>query len=321
MRLSIAMCTYNGGAYLREQLESIRAQTRPPDELVVCDDGSSDATRETLRAFAAGAAFPVRLHFNEYNLGSTKNFEQAIRRCDGEIIALADQDDVWRPDKLERLEQAMIASPRAGLVFTDAEVVDECLRPLGRLLFRSFGFTPSRQQMVKQGRAFELLLAQNVVTGATMAFRAHLRGLILPIPTAFPLIHDGWIALITAAVADLTFINQPLMKYRQHARQQMGVNPNTLMTSVTVAKKAELSAYLDHVEQFRRAYDRLSASQDLCRERVLPLLEAKINHLRARAAMPAHRLRRIPIVLKEALSRRYRRYSRGMYSAARDLVF
>jgi glycosyltransferase involved in cell wall biosynthesis len=320
MKLSIAMCTYNGGAYLYEQLESICAQTRLPDELVVCDDGSSDATREILQSFAARAAFPVRLFFNEHNLRSTKNFEQAIRRCDGDIIALSDQDDVWQTEKLERLEKAFLAKPQAGLVFTDAEVVDEHLRPLGHLLFPAFGFTPKRQKMVTSGKAFAVLLTQNIVTGATMAFRAHLRSLILPIPTAFPLIHDGWIALIIAAVTDLIFINQPLIKYRQHAHQQMGVRPEAFLKSVTVARKTGPSAYMNHVEQFERAYDHLLANRNLCRERVLPLLKAKIDHLSARAGMPVHRLSRIPVVLREVLNRRYFRYSRGLYSAARDLM-
>ncbi|MEN3334577.1 MAG: hypothetical protein V7641_3942 [Blastocatellia bacterium] len=321
MKLSIAMCTYNGGAYLREQLESICTQTRLPDELVICDDGSSDATRDILQTFVARAAFPVRLFFNAHNLGSTKNFEQAIRRCDGEIIALSDQDDVWKTEKLERLEKALLARPQAGLVFTNAEVVDENLRPLGHRLFPAFGFTPKRQKMVTSGKVFEVLLTQNIVTGATMAFRADLRSLILPIPTEFPLIHDGWIALIIAAVADLIFINQPLIKYRQHVHQQMGVRQEEFLKSVTVARKTDPSVYMNHVEQFERAYDHLLANRDLCRERVQPLLEAKIKHLRARAAMPAHRLSRIPVVFREVLSRRYSRYSRGLYSAARDLAF
>src|SRR5882762_9087557 len=100
MKISIAMCTYNGARYLREQLDSIAAQTRPPSELIVCDDNSLDETREIVAGFAASAPFPVRLGVNEQNLGSIRNFERAIKLCEGDLIALSDQDDVWLPEKL-----------------------------------------------------------------------------------------------------------------------------------------------------------------------------------------------------------------------------
>ncbi len=101
VKLSIAMCTYNGAAYLSEQFESLATQTRVPDELVVCDDSSTDKhTREMVEAFARRAPFAVRLFVNKQNLGSKRSFELAIRRCRGEIIFLCDQDDVWREDKL-----------------------------------------------------------------------------------------------------------------------------------------------------------------------------------------------------------------------------
>src|SRR3954470_19039846 len=85
---SVAMCTYNGARFLGAQLASVAAQTRPPDELVVCDDRSTDETADIVRAFASRAPFPVRLHVNEENLGSTKNFERALSFCEGEVIVL-----------------------------------------------------------------------------------------------------------------------------------------------------------------------------------------------------------------------------------------
>jgi glycosyltransferase involved in cell wall biosynthesis len=320
-KISVAMCTYNGGAYLNEQLESIQAQSRLPDELVICDDNSSDTTSELLQTFVARAAFPVHVHLNARNLGSTKNFEKALGLCNGDIIALSDQDDVWQAEKLERIEKTFLAAPQASLVFTNAEIVDERLRPLGRQLFSSVGLTPRQQNKVRQGRAFEVLLAQNFVTGATLAFHSHWRRLILPIPTEFPLIHDAWLALVIAAVADLVFIDEPLIQYRQHPRQQMGARQQGVLESVTMTQKTSSSAYLNDAEQFGRVYNRLLANRELCRERMLSLLAAKIDHLHARARMPAHRLRRIPVVLGEMLGRRYARYSRGLYSAAKDMLF
>ncbi|HZB45894.1 MAG TPA: glycosyltransferase family 2 protein, partial [Pyrinomonadaceae bacterium] len=207
MKFSVAMCTYNGARFLREQLDSIAAQTRPPDELVVCDDRSTDSTTALVEEFASSAAFPVRLHVNTENLGSTKNFERAVRLCTGDLIALADQDDVWLPEKLKLSEEALARSPRVGLVFTDAEVVDAALAPLGFTLWQRIDFSANEKARIRRGRGFDVLLEHNVVTGATMAFRAELRPLVLPIPTEGRLIHDGWIALLAAAVSDLAFVD------------------------------------------------------------------------------------------------------------------
>ena len=132
--ISVALCTYNGARYLQQQLESIAGQTRRPDEVVVCDDGSGDSTMEFVRSFAKTATFHVRVYQNDRVLGVTKNFDQAIGYCTGDMIALSDQDDVWHPQKLVRMEQAFAASPRVGAVFWDAEVVDSELRPLGHRL-------------------------------------------------------------------------------------------------------------------------------------------------------------------------------------------
>src|SRR5215510_13144854 len=100
VKISIAMCTHNGAPYLAEQLNSILAQTRLPDEVVVCDDCSSDNSRAILESFASKAPFLVSLQFNEQRLGSTKNFEKTIELCQGDVIALCDQDDVWSIEKL-----------------------------------------------------------------------------------------------------------------------------------------------------------------------------------------------------------------------------
>ena len=94
MKTSIALCTYNGEKFLREQLDSIALQTLLPDELVACDDRSCDSTMEILQEFRERVSFPVHIHQNEENLGSTKNFEKAIKLCSGDIIALCDQADV-----------------------------------------------------------------------------------------------------------------------------------------------------------------------------------------------------------------------------------
>jgi glycosyltransferase involved in cell wall biosynthesis len=222
MNLSIAMCTFNGAAYLAEQLESLAAQTRLPDELVVNDDQSTDdGTREIVAAFTRTAPFPVRLSVNEKTLGSKQNFAKAIDLCRGDIIFLCDQDDVWGPDKLARIEETFRLQPETGLVFSDAEVVSEDLVPMRHL---ADDFNSECRAQLREGRAFHALLHNYLVTGATMAFASRFKSLVLPIPDETILQHDAWIALIIAATAPVVFLPEALIKYRQHLGQQIGVS-------------------------------------------------------------------------------------------------
>lgn len=325
MKISVAMCTYDGERFLREQLASIAAQERPPAELVVCDDRSSDSTCEIVREFAAAAPFRVRLHVNERNLGSTKNFERAIGLCGGEVIALSDQDDVWLPSKLRRIAERFEAEPGAGLVFTDAEVVDEHLRPLGYRLWESVGFDAAHQRLVRGGRALDVLLPGWTVTGATLAFRSAYKNLVLEIPDDLALIHDGWIALMIASVAGVSFVEEPLVKYRQHSRQQIGARERRARDEAGARGLKEAmrrpNSYEEMIAIGGRARRRLAERRgEYGGGEALAELEARLKHLRARASLPEGRLRRARCVLRELLSRRYHLYSNGVYSAVKDLL-
>ncbi len=164
-RLSIAMCTYNGAKYIQEQLDSIAAQSRLPDELVVCDDRSSDNTIEIVKSFGSKVPFPVRLYLNEENLGIIKNFEKAISLCTGNIIALSDQDDVWKPNKIEKILTAFAENLGAGYVFSNAELVNESLMPLGSSLWESLGIEDNFLEEYSQDTQVRILLKQSVTWG------------------------------------------------------------------------------------------------------------------------------------------------------------
>ena len=331
-KLSLAMCTYNGGRYLAEQLESVAAQTRPPDELVVYDDCSTDDTRAIVEAFAERASFPVRLLVNEQNLGSTRNFERAIAACAGDLIALADQDDVWLPQKLELLERELEGKPDVGLAFSDGQVVDEDLRPLGVSVWESIRFGQDEQRQFSEGRAFDVLLDHNVVTGAAMAFRAEFRKLVLPLPTdvvhdGWRVIHDGWIALLISATAGVAYVPERLFKYRQHAGQQLGLRgtleaneppPGTPQRLREAARRRNV--FTSELNYLRAISERLAACTDFNpRPRLMADLHARQAHLETRAALPASRPQRFAPVLRELLARRYHLYSNGLSSAAKDL--
>ncbi len=317
--LSVAMCTYNGAQYLQEQLDSIAAQSRLPNELVVCDDGSTDATLQVLERFQEKAPFSVKVYRNETNLGPTKNFEKAIGLCSGDIIALSDQDDVWMPRKLERLERALEDHPDAGYVFSDALVVDEGLRPLGYTMWNRVSFTTRRRRRFEQGYQLEVLLKHNVVTGATMAFRAELRDWILQIPNQW--VHDAWIALLASTSgARGIFIEEPLIKYRQHTNQVIGGMKISFHEQVRQAFSTKGEAYTHEATEFIQALDRL-ISTGKGNGKAQELIEAKIQHLRAREALYVSTpLKCVRIVLQELLAGRYYKFSNGWKSIAKDLL-
>ena len=319
--ISIAMCTYNGVRHLREQLQSIAGQTRLPDEMVVCDDCSTDTTREILESFATAVAFKVSVHFNERNLGSTKNFERAVSLCQGDLIALCDQDDVWMPDKLEQLEVEFDRAPKVGLIFTDAENMDEASRPAGYTLWEKLPVPAAERRRLRSARAIDELLAGSTVTGATMAFRARFKDLLLPIPTHLPIIHDAWIAILIAAVSEVLPFATPLLRYRQHAEQQVGAKERKQGEGGVREAIRRPTSYDAMIEISMQVQQRLSEHRDVYKsDEALSMLAARLTHLRMRANLPAPALPRFNCVVRELSTGRYHLYSRGLFSAAKDLL-
>jgi len=348
MKISVAMCTYNGSAYLAEQLESIAAQTRLPDELVVCDDRSTDATSEIVRSFAEKVSFPVHFIVNEKNLGVTRNFEKAISLCTGDVIALTDQDDVWMHEKLAVFEREFTLKPHLGLIFTDGEVVDEKLNPMNRRIW-DYYFSGDKRRQFEQGKEIEILVWSDTVTGATAALRAELKTRLIPVPLDCGFIHDGWLGLLAACHSHIGFVSQPLIKYRQHQEQQCGVpkksgNPNQGISqkekhrrtlALLRARLHALQTALDFCERreveeqsgiARKRTDEeaiLLKPLDAAKSglsRVIAELSQMVKHLERRNDLPASRLRRLKIVSNELLAGNYFRYSKGFGSAIRDLI-
>lgn len=124
-KISVAMTTYNGDKYLSEQLESISKQTLLPDELVICDDASTDATREVIIKYTLNAPFVVRVYVNEKNIGFTKNFEKAISLASGDLIFLCDQDDIWFPNKIKCIAELFQRERNLQIAVNDCEFYSE----------------------------------------------------------------------------------------------------------------------------------------------------------------------------------------------------
>jgi glycosyltransferase involved in cell wall biosynthesis len=219
--LSVAMCTYNGARYLSAQLESIARQTRLPDELIICDDHSTDATPELLEQFEKTAPFQVRLFHNPTRLGVVANFSKAITLTTGRYIALSDQDDIWLPQRLERSLLAIRTAEECYgphtpvLVHTDLSVLGEG----GDIISPSFMRFQHLQHVTTD--PLRILLTQNFVTGCTILMNAPLKLSATPIPTSV-LIHDWWLALIASCIGKIVFLNEQSVFYRQHNSNTIG---------------------------------------------------------------------------------------------------
>lgn len=321
LRISVAMCTYNGSQFLLEQLESIAAQVKLPDELIVCDDCSTDNTVDISRKFAARASFPVSIVVNDSRLGSTKNFEKAISLCQFEIIALCDQDDIWRPQKLNRIAEVFCHDKCVGAVFSDAELIDENSQPLGKTLWSSSRFNLREQKQFESGQGLRVMLKHPVVAGATMGLRSEFRDLALPIPPNH--IHDHWMALLIASISKISPLKDRLVRYRKHAAQQLGPsNIESTWQLIQVSRRMSRDDYLLEAKRFNEACERLC---DRCatfrpHPNALRLIRQKITHERARGNLPTSKVLRLPSIIRETATFRYWRYSNGFGSVAKDVL-
>jgi len=313
--ISVALCTYNGAGFLKEQLYSYAAQTHLPGELVANDDLSDDETLQILEDQTEQLPFPVRLGQNTKRCGIRKNFEQAIFRCSKKYIALSDQDDVWFPEKLQHFAKEF--ADGADWVCCDADVVDDKLVSQGYTMWQRTKFTTKEKKNAKDGRILEVLLKHYAIAGATLAFRADLRDIVLPIPPDWH--YDAWIVAVLSAISKGVLIDIPLQQYRQHDSNVIGGGKRSLIKEALAAfslnrenyYRKEITCWMQLAERLSNM-DVPSYSQTL--------IDLKIEHLKRRAAFPSMRLTRLPMVIREILQGGYKRFARNWGSVAIDLL-
>lgn len=241
-RIAILLPTWNGERFLRAQVDSLLAQDYP-DFIIVCrDDGSRDASPAIIADYAA--RFPQRFHIvpaDGRNLGASGSFawlmdyvltHKAALGLASAWVMPSDQDDVWHAGKLRRsmahMQALQAESPGLPLlVHGDLEVVDESLATIAPSFVRYQGLQPLRNR-------FARLLVSNTVTGCTALCNEALLRRALPIPPA-ALMHDWWLALVAGAFGRLSFIDAPLLQYRQHGANTIGAKeyqPSALFQNV-----------------------------------------------------------------------------------------
>ena len=226
--ISVAMCTYNGANFIEEQLLSIFGQTKYVDEIVICDDQSSDDTVERIRRLAERFPGRIRLFINEERLYVSANFEKAILLCRGNFIFLSDQDDVWHDNKVETLCNWLLQHPDKDVVFSDSRIVDKDGKPLTeKTLFDISGLDKKALRWFDEGLAPEMFLYVCRAGGLTMAIR---KSFVPKIrvrrdvwKVALGAIHDESIALCAVGYNKLGYCNEVLMDYRLHGNNSEGM--------------------------------------------------------------------------------------------------
>lgn len=202
--VSIALCTYNSGNYLSLLLESLLVQTYENIEIICCDDKSTDNTQLTLLAYQTKYPEIIRLHFNETNIGYTKNFEQCLLFCNGDFIAIADHDDIWMKAKIEKL---LAKIGEAMLIYSDSIYIDKEGREIGRQLTTKFNLhnRPDPRSFV----------FASSVWGHTVLLKKELLKIVLPAPGGAP--YDTWLAYTAASISEVRYLPEPLTYWRQHS--------------------------------------------------------------------------------------------------------
>jgi len=220
--VDILLPTYNGEAFLNEQLDSLLQQTFTGWHLLLRDDGSEDATQSIFSAFQQ--KFPDRVRIiqdSEGNVGVTKSFSILAQASNAPYVAFCDQDDVWLPNKLEitlnklRELENISAAPQPIMVFSDLEVVDNTLNPISESFWECQKLEPSIATRLYQ------ILAQNVVTGCTMIINRQAKELCFPVACK-NVLHDHWVAMNVCKYGINAYIERPLVKYRQHDINVLG---------------------------------------------------------------------------------------------------
>lgn len=222
MKISVALITFNGSKFIKEQIDSILNQNEAVDEIIIFDDQSTDNTWNLLVEFQRKYSNKIYLFQNEKNIGYYANIQQAIKRCTNEIICLADQDDIWLPDKIATLKQYFNDHSDVAGICTNGFIVDEYSEIMSKYdLWERMSFPFN---LVSKSNLFKeyIYTVENAATGATIAFKKSALDLDKPFPTIPLLIHDRWIVMKLFEASKVAFLNKKLIKYRIHNQQSIG---------------------------------------------------------------------------------------------------
>lgn len=321
MEISVAMCTYNGEEFIEQQLQSILDQTLLPRQIVISDDGSSDETLSIIQQvwsrFKKSNRHEVDLELvimeNHTSLGVTKNFEQALTACTYPLIALSDQDDVWVPEKLEKLSSFFEQDKEVLFAFSNSRLVNEHGKSIGSTSFQALGVTRKEKKLIQHGHALQVFLRRNLATGATVMLKREILEAAVPFPHGW--VHDEWLALISSCTGNVIMVDDSLIDYRQHSTNQIGMKKPTLRHHIgrLVFPRTERNFKL-----LQRA--QAMSEHHFLRVNYPEVALEKLQHEETRQSYPVSRIRRLLPIIREVGSGRYWTCGLGVQDVARDLI-
>lgn len=199
--VSVCIAAYNGQKYIKEQINSILTQIRDSDEIIISDDGSTDDTLSIIKEIEDQR---IKVVSNFRRRGIIGNFENALEYASGKYIFLSDQDDIWLPQKYERM---LAELKNFDLVHSDSIVTDEKLS----VIYSSF------YEVYKNGPGIVKNIVRSTYFGSHMAFRKEILEVALPFPKTDEIGHDLWLGMVSEIVGKVSFIDDKLLLYRRHA--------------------------------------------------------------------------------------------------------
>lgn len=252
-KVDILLATYNGEEYLREQIDSILNQTYTEFRLLISDDGSKDATRKILEEYKSKDS-RIEVFMQEKNLGVVKNFEFLLGKVEAKYYMFSDQDDIWKETKIEKSLKKI--EEGFDLVYSDLEVVDENLN----VTYSSYWKLKGIYNKIKKYNNFEALYLNNFVTGCTLISRKELINTFMPLPnTSKFVLHDYWISLIISQNGKIAYIEEPLIKYRQHKNNKVGSKKKSdelksideIRSLFIQVKKEHFKVFIENEDKFK----------------------------------------------------------------------
>lgn len=276
-KISIVMTTYNGSKYILQQLDSIRMQTRAADEVVICDDGSTDGTFELVQSYISeyGLYGKWYVYENELNLGWRRNFYEATKKATGDIIFFSDHDDVWCEDKLEKMAYVM-ACTGAGCVYGGATEIDaegnELLSRTGRV---EYSGKCKRMQFTTSFNTIKTL-------GCRMCISRDVANLYLKLDCA-DFGHDSQCGILALLFSKLYVLDRPVIKYRVHQGNNSGIAGNGVEGFATldfrIYDTRENAQMLRAIIRSEECKDRLSSGRLKLVEKALRMQENRLLYL------------------------------------------
>lgn len=253
--ISVAMATYNGEKFISQQLESIINQTVIPDEIIVCDDNSSDKSIEIINKILGNTNINYKIIRHDVNKGLVRSFRDAIDMSTGDIVFLCDQDDVWIQDKIEKVVSSFDEKD-CVLAISNAYLTDDNLVKQSMTLWDLLSF--NGVAMINKKNIYAEMLKRNIFTGMCMAFRKDFWVKVSECPRC--MIHDEWIAWNAINEGKIRFISEPLVLYRQHHNNVVGSKKYSKFVSFRNAKEKIMASS-------EKKYDKLqylnSVSEDI----------------------------------------------------------